>query len=44
MTAEEIIGFKRKQNAKIGIHEIKYKEITISQLSVTGFAVRCFLP
>ena len=42
MTAEEIIGFKRKQNAKIGIH--KYKEITISQLSVTGFAVRCFLP
>ncbi len=33
MTADEIIAFKKKQNAKIGIPNIRDKEITVSQVS-----------
>ena len=39
MTADEIIAFKKKQNAKIGIPEIRDKEITVSQDPVMGFPV-----
>ena len=39
MSADEIIEFKKKQNAKIGIPEIKDKEITVSKDSVMGFPV-----
>ena len=39
MSADEIIAFKKKKNAKIGIPDIRDKEITISQVSVMGFPV-----
>jgi len=39
MTADEIIAFKKKQNAKSRIPEIRDKKITASQDSVMGFPV-----
>lgn len=39
MTADEIIAFKKKQNAKTGIPNINDKDITVSEASVMGFPV-----
>lgn len=39
MTADEIIAFKKKQNARAGIPKLKDPEMRISQISVMGFPV-----
>ncbi len=39
MSADEIIAFKKKQNAKISIPELRDAEITISRIQVSGFPV-----
>lgn len=39
MSAEEIIAFKKKQNAKISIPKLQDAEITVSQIQVSGFPV-----
>ena len=39
MSAEEIIAFKKKQNAKISIPKLQDAEISIAQIEVSGFPV-----
>ena len=39
MSAEEIIAFKKKQNAKISIPKLQDAEISIAQIQVSGFPV-----
>ena len=39
MSAEEIIAFKKKQNAKIHIPKLQDAEISIAQIQVSGFPV-----